>query len=74
MDIKHLNQYSHYVFNVNGLFYRIEFERDDGNSDWAVRVRDVEQSKNVYSKMLDGSVNPDVELAEQIVKTYASGR
>ena len=72
MNIEFVEQNSFFVFNVNGEYYRVSFECNEKNSDWAVRLIDVSRNETVYSKVLEAIVKPDIQLAEDIVKMYVS--
>jgi len=70
MSIKLIEQNINFIFDVNGAYYRVLFERND--SDWAARLLDVSRNETVYSKILNALVTPDIELAEEMVKLYIS--
>jgi uncharacterized protein YaiI (UPF0178 family) len=71
MNIEFVEQHAYFVFTVNGQYYRVSFERNEKESDWAVRLIDVSRNETAYSKTLDAVVTPDIQLAEEIVKMYA---
>jgi hypothetical protein len=70
INIELVEQHIYFIFEVNGKYYRVSFEHKEVESDWAVRLIDVEQNKTVYSQMLSTVVIPDVQLAQDMVKTY----
>lgn len=72
MNIEFVEQNSYFVFNVNGEYYRVSFECQSKNSNWAVRLIDVSRNETVYSKELEAVVTPDIQLAEEIIKMYVS--
>jgi len=72
MSIEFEEQLSYFIFKVNGQYYRVSFERNDKDSDWAVRLIDVSRNETVYSKTLNAVVSPDIQLAEDIVRMYLS--
>lgn len=72
MTIEFVEQQIYFVFNVDESYYRVSFERQEPNSNWSVRLIDVNKNETAYSKTLDAVVIPDLQLAEEIVKTYVT--
>ncbi|HDN26971.1 MAG TPA: hypothetical protein ENG03_07740 [Thioploca sp.] len=72
MNIEFVEQQAYLVFRVDGEYYRVSYERNEKDSNWAMRLIDVSRNETVYSKTLDAIVAPDIELSEEIVKTYIS--
>lgn len=72
MNINFEEQQIYIIFNVNGEYYRVSFERNEKDSDWAVRLIDVSRNETVYSKTLNAAVSPDIQLGEDIVRMYLS--
>ncbi|MDM8558094.1 hypothetical protein [Candidatus Parabeggiatoa sp. HSG14] len=72
MNIEFVEQKAYFVFKVNGEYYRVSFECNEEESDWSVRLIDVSRNETVYSKVLDKIVTPDIQLAEEVVKTYTT--
>ncbi len=72
MNINFEEQQIYIIFNVNGEYYRVSFERNEKDSDWAVRLIDVSRNETVYSKTLNAVVSPDIQLGEDIVRMYLS--
>lgn len=70
MDIKLVEQQIYFVFEWNEKYYRVSFERTQKDADWAVRLIDVSRNESVYSRVLEAIVVPDLQLAEEITKTY----
>ena len=70
MNIEFVEQKIEMVFNVNEKYYRVSYERQEPESNWAVRLIDVSHNETLYSRTLEAIVTPDVQLAEDIVKTY----
>jgi len=72
MNINFIEQNLNFIFEVNGAYYRVLFERNDKDSDWAARLLDVSRNETVYNKILNALVTPDIQLAEEMVKLYIS--
>jgi hypothetical protein len=70
MNIQFIEQNLNFVFKVNEAYYRVLFERNTANSDWAARLLDVSRNETVYSKTLNAVVTPDTELAKEMIKVY----
>lgn len=70
-NIKFIEHHIRFVFTVDDQYYRITFERDEKDIPWRVQLFDVSHNETVYSKMLDAVVTPDIDLAEDIMRTYA---
>jgi uncharacterized protein YaiI (UPF0178 family) len=70
MDIHFVQQIVYFVFSVNGEYYRVSFEREEKETDWSVRLLEVNRNQTIYSQPLDAVVTPDVPLAAEIVRTY----
>ena len=72
INIEFAEQQIYFIFDVNGKYYRVSFEYKKNDSNWAVRLIDVKRNETVYSQTLNVVVTPDIELAQNIVKTYIS--
>ena len=70
MNINFVQQSAYFVFEVNEEYYRVSFEREKKEENWVVRLVKVNRNQTVYSKQLDAVVVPDIQLAEDMVKTY----
>ncbi len=72
MEIKFVEQHLVFVFEVLGQAFKVSFERHRPQGQWDARLLVVEQNQVAYSSQLDSSVVPDMELAEEMVRTYVS--
>lgn len=72
MEIKFVEQYLMFVFDVVGQTFKVSFQRNRPKNQWDTRLLLVEQNQVVYSAQLSADMLPDMELAEEMVRTYIS--
>ncbi|OQW94072.1 MAG: hypothetical protein BWK79_07810 [Beggiatoa sp. IS2] len=72
MQIQLLEQYLHFVFSANQQYYRVIFELKAGNNKWSVQIIDLGSNQTVYSTTMDTVIVPDLQLAKEMIKTFAT--